>query len=85
MKRWREGVAPESVSVFRLAGTGAGLLGIAATLEMIRHTITIGILAIFASVQGPLAMYPIWDFGSEEQKEKYLPKWPQGNGLGVLD
>jgi len=26
-------------------------------------------LRSFASVQGSLAMYPIWDFGSEEQKE----------------
>ena len=30
----------------------------------------------FASVQGSLAMYPIWDFGSEEQKQKYLPGMP---------
>ena len=28
-------------------------------------------LRSFASVQGSLAMYPIWDFGSEEQKNKY--------------
>ena len=33
---------------------------------------------------GSLAMYPIWDFGSEEQKEKYLQKWPLVNGLVVL-
>ncbi|MDL1875677.1 acyl-CoA dehydrogenase, partial [Cytophagia bacterium CHB2] len=26
----------------------------------------------FASVQGALVMYPIWAFGSEEQKQKYL-------------
>ena len=31
-------------------------------------------LRSFASVQGSLAMYPIWDFGSEEQKNHYLPK-----------
>ena len=31
-------------------------------------------LRSFASVQGSLAMYPIWDFGSEEQKQHYLPK-----------
>ena len=29
-------------------------------------------LRSFASVQGSLAMYPIWDFGTEEQKQKYL-------------
>ena len=28
----------------------------------------------FASVQGALAMYPIYAFGSEEQKKHYLPK-----------
>ena len=28
-----------------------------------------------ASVQSSLVMYPIWKFGSEEQKEKFLPKW----------
>ena len=30
------------------------------------------------SVQGSLAMYPIWDFGSEEQKNYYLPKMTSG-------
>ena len=35
-------------------------------------------LRSFASVQGSLAMYPIWDFGSEEQKEYYLPKLTSG-------
>ncbi len=28
----------------------------------------------FASVQGALAMYPIYAFGSEEQRQKYLPE-----------
>src|SRR5215217_5470214 len=27
----------------------------------------------FASVQGALCMYPIYEFGSEEQRRKYLP------------
>ena len=35
-------------------------------------------LRSFASVQGSLAMYPIWDFGSEEQKQYYLPKMASG-------
>ena len=26
------------------------------------------------SVQGSLAMFPIWKFGSEEQKERWLPR-----------
>src|SRR3954469_2283517 len=32
----------------------------------------------FASVQGALAMYPIYAFGSEEQKQKYLPRMAKG-------
>ena len=31
-----------------------------------------------ASVQSSLVMYPIWKFGSDEQKEKYLPKLAKG-------
>jgi glutaryl-CoA dehydrogenase len=27
------------------------------------------------SVQGSLCMYPIWAYGTEEQKQKYLPGW----------
>ncbi len=38
----------------------------------------------FASVQGSLAMYPIWDFGSEEQKNHYLPKMTTGEWIGCF-
>ena len=38
----------------------------------------------FASVQGSLAMYPIWDFGSEEQKNHYLPKMANGELIGCF-
>ena len=41
-------------------------------------------LRSFASVQGSLAMYPIWDFGTEEQKEKYLPKMASGEWIGCF-
>jgi len=41
-------------------------------------------LRSFASVQGSLAMYPIWDFGSEEQKEHYLPKMTSGEWIGCF-
>src|SRR5687768_1299852 len=30
-------------------------------------------LRSFMSVQGSLCMYPIWKYGSEEQKRRYLP------------
>jgi len=37
-----------------------------------------------ASVQGSLVMYPIYRFGSEEQKEKYLPKLATGEMMGCF-
>lgn len=36
------------------------------------------------SVQGSLVMYPIYKFGSEEQKKKYLPKLASGEMLGCF-
>jgi glutaryl-CoA dehydrogenase len=38
----------------------------------------------FASVQGSLAMYPIHSFGSEEQKQKYLPEMAKGKIIGCF-
>jgi glutaryl-CoA dehydrogenase len=35
-----------------------------------------------ASVQGSLVMFPIYEYGSEEQKMKYLPKLASGEWLG---
>ena len=37
-----------------------------------------------ASVQSSLVMYPIWAFGSEEQKHKYLPKLATGEMMGCF-
>lgn len=37
-----------------------------------------------ASVQGSLVMYPIYRFGSEEQKQKYLPKLGSGEYIGCF-
>src|SRR4026208_1594802 len=36
------------------------------------------------SVQGSLAMFPIWKWGSEEQKERWLPPMHTGDGTGCL-
>merc|ERR1712241_1260894 len=36
------------------------------------------------SVQSSLVMYPIWDFGSEAQREKYLPKLASGELVGCF-
>jgi glutaryl-CoA dehydrogenase len=38
----------------------------------------------FASVQGALCMYPIHEFGSEEQRKKYLPGMATGEILGCF-
>ncbi len=38
----------------------------------------------FASVQSSLVMYPIWAFGSEEQKQKYLPEMAAGRLIGCF-
>ncbi len=38
----------------------------------------------FASVQGSLVMYPIHAFGSEDQKNKYLPEMAKGKLIGCF-
>ncbi len=37
-----------------------------------------------ASVQGSLAMFPIWKYGSEEQKNEWLPRMAAGEALGCF-
>ncbi|MBA3647093.1 MAG: acyl-CoA dehydrogenase family protein [Chitinophagales bacterium] len=37
-----------------------------------------------ASVQGSLVMFPIYAYGSEEQKKKYLPKLAKGEWMGCF-
>ena len=37
-----------------------------------------------SSVQSSLVMYPIWKYGSEEQKMKYLPKLATGEFIGCF-
>jgi glutaryl-CoA dehydrogenase len=41
-------------------------------------------LRSFVSVQGALVMYPINEYGSEEQKERWLPALQQGKALGCF-
>jgi len=38
----------------------------------------------FASVQGALAMYPIYAFGSEEQRKRWLPGMAKGEIIGCF-
>ena len=41
-------------------------------------------LRSFVSVQGALVMYPIREYGSEEQKERWLPALQQGKAIGCF-
>jgi len=41
-------------------------------------------LRSFVSVQGSLAMFPIWAFGSEEQKQEWLPQMAAGEAIGCF-
>jgi glutaryl-CoA dehydrogenase len=41
-------------------------------------------LRSLVSVQGSLAMYPIWRYGSDEQKEEWLPRMATGEALGCF-
>ncbi|MFH1810694.1 MAG: acyl-CoA dehydrogenase family protein [Pseudomonadota bacterium] len=41
-------------------------------------------LRSFASVQGSLVMFPIWRYGSEEQKQHWLPRMARGEVIGCF-
>src|SRR5271169_123841 len=41
-------------------------------------------LRSFVSVQGALVMYPIYTYGSEEQKQKWLPRLQSGEAVGCF-
>ena len=41
-------------------------------------------LRSFVSVQGALVMYPILTYGSEEQKQKWLPRLQSGDAIGCF-
>ena len=41
-------------------------------------------LRSLVSVQGSLAMFPIWKYGSDEQKEEWLPRMSAGEAAGCF-
>ncbi|WP_433435346.1 acyl-CoA dehydrogenase family protein [Nonomuraea sp. CA-141351] len=41
-------------------------------------------LRSFVSVQGSLAMFPIWRYGSDEQKDEWLPRMAAGTAIGCF-
>jgi glutaryl-CoA dehydrogenase len=92
---WDEGVIPHEdlaakfgemgmlgmhLEGYGCAGTSATAYGLA-SLEL--EAGDSGIRS-FVSVQGSLAMFPIWKFGSEEQKETWLPRMAKGEVIGCF-
>lgn len=67
--------------------TGYGCAGLSATAYgLINQELERGDSGVrsFVSVQGALCMYPIWRYGSEEQKQKYLPGMAKGELIGCF-
>jgi glutaryl-CoA dehydrogenase len=63
---------------------GAGLNNIAYGLIMQELERGDSGIRSFASVQSGLVMYPIFTFGSEEQKKHWLPKLAKGEAIGCF-
>jgi glutaryl-CoA dehydrogenase len=62
------------------AGAGAVMYGLAC------HELEYGDSGVrsLVSVQGSLAMFPIWKYGSEEQKQEWLPRMAAGEAIGCF-
>jgi glutaryl-CoA dehydrogenase len=74
------GVLGMHLEGYGCAGTGAVAYGVACReLEACDSG-----LRSATSVQGSLAMFPIWRFGSEEQKNEWLPRMAAGEAIGCF-
>ena len=74
------GVLGMHLTGYGCAGTGAVAYGVACReLEACDSG-----LRSAASVQGSLSMYPIWRYGSEEQKNEWLPRMAAGEAVGCF-
>lgn len=81
IKRFGEmGVLGSTIQGYGCAGLGAVAYGLL-TAELERGDSGI---RSFCSVQGSLVMYPIYAYGSEAQKEKYLPKLASAELIGCF-
>ncbi len=93
-KHWSAGTFPhELIPVFGELGllgpslTGYGCAGISPTAYgLICQELERGDSGIrsFCSVQSSLVMFPIWAYGSEQQKQKYLPGMAAGTTIGCF-
>ena len=91
---WSEGTFPhELVPVFGALGllgstlTGYGCAGVSPTAYgLICQELERGDSGIrsFCSVQSSLVMYPIWAYGSEHQKQRWLPDMAAGRAIGCF-
>jgi glutaryl-CoA dehydrogenase len=78
-------LAPLGVFGATIKGYGcAGLSNVAYGLIMRELEYVDSGLRSFASVQGALVMHPIWKFGSDEQKDYWLPKMAEGKKIGCF-
>jgi glutaryl-CoA dehydrogenase len=68
------------LSGYGTAGASAVMYGLACTELEAGDS---GVRSL-VSVQGSLAMFPIWKFGSEEQKQEWLPKMAAGEAIGCF-
>ncbi|HWG25629.1 acyl-CoA dehydrogenase family protein [Actinospica sp.] len=74
------GVLGMHLTGYGCAGTSATAYGLAC-LEL--EAVDSG-LRSFVSVQGSLAMYSIWRYGSEDQKQQWLPRLAAGEAIGCF-
>ncbi len=74
------GLLGSSISGYGCAGLGAVAYGVILR-ELERGDSG---LRSFVSVQGSLCMYPIYAYGNEEQKQKWLPKMASGELIGCF-
>lgn len=81
IKRFGEmGVLGSTIQGYGCAGLGAVAYGLL-TAELERGDSGI---RSFCSVQGSLVMYPIFAYGSEEQRQKYLPRLATAELIGCF-
>jgi glutaryl-CoA dehydrogenase len=74
------GVLGMHLSGYGCAGTGAVAYGVACReLEAADSG-----LRSMVSVQGSLAMFPIWKYGSDEQRDAWLPRMAAGEAVGCF-
>jgi glutaryl-CoA dehydrogenase len=74
------GLLGATIEGYGCAGMGAVAYGLA--LQELEYGD--GGMRSFASVQGSLCMYPIYRFGSDAQKDRWLPKMAKGEIIGCF-